>query len=75
MTTSKKGDGVVPGVYDITVSAYSGTSLSREQVEAGDRASGPKLLIPSKYLEPGSSGLSDTVDSDHSGFKRIELNE
>ncbi len=77
LTTFKSGDGVVPGEYDIVVSAYSAKAeLSREQVEAA-RGVVPKpgLMIPEKYTEPMTSGLSDTVDSNHSGFKRIELTE
>jgi hypothetical protein len=77
LTTFQNGDGVVPGEYDIVVSAYSARSeLSREQVEAA-RGVVPKpgLLIPEKYTEPTTSGLSDTVDSNHSGFKRLELSE
>jgi hypothetical protein len=77
LTTFQSGDGVVPGEYDVVVSAYSARAeLSREQVEAA-RGMVPKpgLVIPEKYTEPTTSGLSDTVDSNHSGFKRIELTE
>jgi hypothetical protein len=78
LTTFKGGDGVVPGEYDIVVSAYTTRpELTREQVEAtrGVGLEKPRLLIPEKYTEPGTSGLTDTVNSDHSGFKRIELTE
>jgi hypothetical protein len=77
LTTFQNGDGVMPGEYDIVVSAYSARAeLSREQVEAA-RGNVPKpgLIVPEKYTEPATSGLSDTVDSNHSGFKRIELTE
>jgi hypothetical protein len=77
LTTFQSGDGVVPGEYDIVVSAYSARAeLTRAQVEAA-RGVVPKpgLLVPEKYTEPTTSGLSDTVDSNHSGFKRIELTE
>lgn len=73
MTTFKKGDGVVVGEYSLTVSAYSSPVLTREQTEAGVRGTGRKLMIPEKYLEATTSGLSDRVDADHSGYKRIEL--
>lgn len=73
MTTFQKGDGVVVGDYSITVSAYSSPILTREQTEAGVRGTGRQLMIPEKYLEAATSGLSDQVDADHSGFKRIEL--
>jgi hypothetical protein len=73
MTTFQKGDGVVAGEYSITVSAYSTQLLTREQTEAGVRGTGRQLMIPEKYLEAATSGLSDQVDADHSGFKKIEL--
>jgi hypothetical protein len=73
LTTFKKADGVVVGEYDITVSAYSNPPLTREQTESGVKTAGPKLMIPSKYLTERTSGLSDSVDSGHSGFKKIEL--
>ena len=75
MTTFQKDDGVVAGEYDITVSAYSGQLLSRQETEAGVHTAGPKLLVPDRYLKPGSSGLSDSVASGHSGFKKIELTD
>jgi hypothetical protein len=78
LTTFKSADGVVPGEYDVTVSAYTTQAeLTREQVEAsgGRGVSQPRLLIPEKYTDPKTSGISDTVNDDHSGFKRIELSE
>jgi hypothetical protein len=78
LTTFKGGDGVVPGEYDIVVSAYTtGPELTREQVEAvrGVGIEKPMLMIPQKYTEASTSGLSDTVNSDHSGFKQVELTE
>jgi hypothetical protein len=75
MTTFQKDDGVVAGEYDITVSAYSGQLLSRQETESGVHTAGPKLLVPDRYLKPSSSGLSDSVASGHSGFKKIELTD
>jgi hypothetical protein len=75
MTTFQKDDGVIAGEYDITVSAYSGQLLSRQETEAGVHTAGPKLLVPDRYLKPSSSGLSDSVASGHSGFKKIELTD
>src|SRR5215218_9115621 len=49
MTTFQKDDGVVEGEYDITVSAYSGQVLTRQQTESGATSAGPKLLIPDRY--------------------------
>jgi hypothetical protein len=73
LTTFQNADGALVGEYDITVSAYT-TALTREQTEAGLRDGAPKLMIPEKYTHPDSSELSDLVDSNHSGFKKIELN-
>lgn len=78
LTTSKKGDGVRVGEYNIIVQAYSrpgGRMLTREETESGARSAAPKLIIPEKYVDPSRSGLTDTVNSDHSGFKRIELKD
>jgi hypothetical protein len=73
LTTFKNADGVVPGEYDVVISAYSSQPLSREQVESSGGGAPPRLIIPKKYIDPTTSGISDIVDSDHSGFKRIEL--
>jgi hypothetical protein len=75
LTTLSKADGVVLGDYDISVSAYSAPTLTREQTESGVPHTNPKLMIPEKYLKATTSGLSDTVQSGHPGFKKIELTE
>jgi hypothetical protein len=78
LTTFKNADGVVPGEYNITVTAYTThPELTRQQVEAGAGRgmTPPKLLIPEKYTDQNASGLTDSVNSDHSGFKRIELTD
>ncbi len=74
LTTFKKADGVVPGEYNIVVSAYSSQPASREQIEAsGGAGAPPRLISPKNYIEPTTSGISDIVDTDHSGFISIEL--
>jgi hypothetical protein len=75
MTTFQKDDGVIVGDYTITVSAYSGQQLTRQESESGLRAAGPKLLIPDKYLTPDTSGLTDSVAAGHPGFTKIELSD
>jgi hypothetical protein len=75
LTTFQKGDGVVEGEYDITVSAYSSPGLTREQTESGERRGAPKLMIPEKYLKSNTSGLSDSVKAGHSGYKKLELKD
>jgi hypothetical protein len=74
LTTFKQADGVVPGEYNIVVSAYSTKAPTRQEIEAaGGAVAGPRLMIPEKYIDPAKSGLTDVVDSTHSGYKRIEL--
>ena len=79
LTTFKSGDGVVPGEYNIVIyEAYTTRSdqpKSRAEHEAAAQAGKlkPQTVLPQKYVNPQTSGLSDTVDSDHSGFKRLEL--
>jgi|tagenome__1003787_1003787.scaffolds.fasta_scaffold20947798_2 hypothetical protein len=75
MTTFQKDDGVIVGDYAITVSAYSTHELTRQETESGLRATGPKLLIPDKYLKSDTSGLTDSVAAGHPGFKNIELSD
>jgi hypothetical protein len=75
LTTLSKADGVVFGDYDISVSAYSAPMLTREQTESGVPHANRKLMIPEKYLKANTSGLSDTVQPGHPGFKKIELTE
>jgi hypothetical protein len=76
LTTFQNADGVTPGEYLIVVTAYTAQELSREQVEAaGGAVAGPRHLIPEKYTDLNTTPLSDTVDANHSGFKRIELTD
>jgi hypothetical protein len=76
LTTFQNADGVTPGEYLIVVTANTTQELSREQVEAaGGAVAGPRLLIPEKYTDLNTTPLSDTVDANHSGFKRIELTD
>ncbi len=80
MTTLRDSDGVMQGAYDLVVYAYKphpGEPKSREEHEAlfasGEIVRG--FIIPEKYTNPATSGLSDIVDDDHTGFKRIELSD
>ena len=78
MTTRKRGDGVKPGEYLISVYAmepHPGEPASREEVEAMGGNIERGFLIPEKFTDPSTSGLTDTVDANHSGFKRIELTD
>jgi hypothetical protein len=80
LMTMQPGDGAMKGKYTIVVYCYKphpSATLSREeydkQLRAGklDRGS----VIPEKYSNPATSGLSDVVDDSHPGFKRIELTD
>lgn len=80
LTTFKNGDGVVPGEYNIVIYAYAphpGEPKTREEHEAIARAGQLKrgFIIPERYVNPETSGLSDTVNSDHPGTKRVELTD
>jgi hypothetical protein len=80
MTTQQRDDGVVKGEYQLVVYAYAphpGEPQTREEHEAMAKAGGIKrgYIIPEKYVTPETSGLTDTVDDNHSGFKKIELKD
>jgi hypothetical protein len=75
LTTFKGGDGVVAGEYNITVTANSSPMLTRAQTESGAKHDAPKSMIPEKYRNASTSGLTDSVNSSHSGLKKIELHE
>lgn len=80
LTTHQKNDGAVKGKYNIVVYAYEahpGEPTSREEQEAMAQRGGIKrgFLIPDRYVDPDTSGLTDTVDENHGGFKKIELTD
>jgi len=75
LTTFKGGDGVVAGEYNITVTANSSPMLTREQTESGAKSAPPKSMIPEKFRNASTSGLTDTVNSSHSGVKKIDLHD
>lgn len=78
LTTQQRNDGAVKGDYQIVIYAYEphpGEPQSREDYEAIAQTGGLKrgYVIPERYADAATSGLSDTVDDNHSGFKKIEL--
>lgn len=78
LTTLKAGDGAILGEYAIVIHAYepsSGKPKTRGELEAMRSGDKPSYIIPEKYTQAETSGLHDTVDENHSGFKLIELND
>lgn len=80
LTTFKNGDGVVPGEYTIVIYPYdspAGAGRTREQMETAARSGTqrPARIIPERYSNPAASGLTDTINGEHTGFKKIELTD
>lgn len=79
LTTQKLDDGVKAGSYQIAVLAYKPqpaepqSRVERDTLlqQKGERG----YIIPEKYTNPTTSGLTDVVGADHSGFKKIELTD
>ena len=81
LTTLEKDDGAVPGEYKISVIAYAPhpgeptrtvESEQRDQIRERIKRG---YVIPEKYVDPETSGLTDTVNKEHSGFKEILLED
>jgi len=79
LTTLEKDDGALPGEYRITILAYAPhpgepgrtvESESRDQIKQRIKRG---YIIPERYIDPELSGLADTVDKNHSGFKELVL--
>ncbi|MBA3483719.1 MAG: hypothetical protein H0T51_18070, partial [Pirellulales bacterium] len=80
LTTQSAADGAMKGSYQIAVYAYKphpGEPKTREEREAMQKQGGIQRghIIPEKYTDPATSGLSDTVNDDHTGFKKLELSD
>jgi hypothetical protein len=60
LTTFKDGDGVVPGRHRVFV---TGTGLPGKTANKKSRE-----LVPVKYTQPNTSGLTAEVDRDHTEF-------
>lgn len=75
LTTLRTGDGAQEGDYHIVVIAYEpyAGDPTREQIEAAGGKLERKLAIPEKFTKKETSGLTDKVDSRHSGIKNLEL--
>lgn len=76
MTTFEPNDGVIPGEYNVTVTKTVGAETPQGDVEVdldntGDDLSepppetdGPQVMLPEKYADASTSGLTATVTAD-----------
>ena len=74
LTTLRAGDGAQVGEYSIVVIALQPhPGEDRAAIEAAGGIIERGYVIPEKYTNRDTSGLSDTVDKNHSGEKDIVL--
>lgn len=75
LTTLREGDGAQYGEYQVVVIAYKPHpgEPTREQIEAMGGKIEREFAIPEKYTQGETSGITDTVDANHSQVKEIEL--
>jgi hypothetical protein len=78
-STSTPGDGVLPGKYKVGINAnYTDMSEAAKQpggIYQGNRLAGPRIkVIPEKYTNPATSGLTFEVKPTSSTFD-IDLQE
>ena len=75
LTTLRADDGAQIGEYDIVVIALKPHpgEPSREELEAAGGLIQRGYAIPEKYINRKTSGLSDSVNKDHSGTMKIVL--
>ena len=81
LTTLEKDDGALPGEYKISILALAPhpgePGRTPESETRGEIVQRIKrgYVIPERYVDPETSGLTDTVDKNHSGFKEIVLED
>lgn len=76
LTTFKAGDGAIVGSYKVVVvslAPHPGEPTPEQLLANGGKPIRRKSLIPDHYSDMNASGLSDKVDSDHSGTFDIDL--
>lgn len=81
LTTLELNDGAIPGEYQISILAYAPHPGEPSRTEAAESPDAIRdrikrgHIIPEKYTDPETSGLTDSVNKDHSGFKEIILED
>lgn len=73
LTTLRPGDGAQLGEYQIAIIAIKPLGTARAEVEQRAGKVRPESLVPLRYSNPSQSGLTDTVDGNHTGLKDLEL--
>lgn len=73
LSTAKPGDGAAAGDYKVSITKLEGAAAAgaeasekeyvapKEGDESGAASAGPKNLLPAKYANPDTSGLTATV--------------
>lgn len=71
LSTFKTGDGVLPGKYNISITAFIIPKNATEKQIQKQYFNDP--AIPKKYFDVKTSGLNDSVDDSHSGYTEFVL--
>ncbi len=66
LSTFKSGDGVLPGAYSISITAFIIPEDATQQQIEKEYFNEP--AIPKKYFDTKTSGLNDSVGESHSGY-------
>lgn len=72
LSTSKPGDGVVPGEYKVAVTPQT---AAPDETEAASYDEPPAPPFPTKYLTPDTSDLNITVTADGPNRFNLELKD
>lgn len=67
LTTPEYGDGAQPGMHKVAVRAYDNSGVTDPELASG------KSLVPSRYANPMTSGLTIEVKSDGENAPTLEL--
>lgn len=67
LTTYEKGDGALPGTHKAAVTAYENSDMTDPEADLG------KSLVPERYGNPETSGLTIDVTADGENAPVLEL--